>query len=221
MPRRDRPATGPPKGHAAILGRAGSGDRIHSALQGGWATTVVEDVSNLALQPDLDIVVLCARGGPAETLQAISECHPDLPVVVVFAELDEREVRGALAAGARGLLGDEDIATALEPCLHAVLAGQICVPSEQWRQVRAPALSMREKQVLGLLVMGYMNSQIAERLFLAESTVKSHLHSAFTKLGVRSRNEAVSMILNPQRGLGLGIIGVGAEPLALSSGTTA
>jgi DNA-binding NarL/FixJ family response regulator len=79
-------------------------------------------------------------------------------------------------------------------------------------------LSTREKQILGLVVMGYMNSQIAERLFLAESTVKSHLHSAFGKLGVRSRNEAVSLILDPARGLGIGILGVGAEPLATLPG---
>jgi hypothetical protein len=61
--------------------------------------------------------------------------------------------------------------------------------------------------------MGYMNCQIAERLFLAESTVKSHLSSAFAKLGVRSRNEAVSLILDPNRGLGTGILTVGGEPL--------
>jgi hypothetical protein len=60
--------------------------------------------------------------------------------------------------------------------------------------------------------MGYMNSQIAERLFLAESTVKSHLSSAFRKLGVRSRNEAVDLILNPERGLGMGILGLVGEP---------
>jgi DNA-binding CsgD family transcriptional regulator len=74
-------------------------------------------------------------------------------------------------------------------------------------------LSGREKQILGLVVMGYMNSQIAEQLFLAESTIKSHLSSAFTKLGVRSRNEAVELILNSERGLGMGILALGGEQL--------
>lgn len=59
--------------------------------------------------------------------------------------------------------------------------------------------------------MGYMNSQIAERGVLAESTVKSHLFSVFGKLGVRSRNEAV--ILVPERGLGRGILALGWEPV--------
>jgi DNA-binding NarL/FixJ family response regulator len=87
------------------------------------------------------------------------------------------------------------------------------VPRGHWRQIEPPALSSREKQILGLVVMGYMNSQIAEQLFLAESTVKSHLSSAFGKLGVRSRNEAVNLILDPERGLGMGILALGGEPL--------
>ena len=65
--------------------------------------------------------------------------------------------------------------------------------------------------------MGYSNSQIADQLFLAESTVKSHLSSAFGKLGVRSRNEAVHLILDPERGLGMGILALGGEPIADSA----
>ncbi len=73
-------------------------------------------------------------------------------------------------------------------------------------------LSIREKQVLGLVTMGLMNSEIAERLFLAESTVKSHLSSAFAKLGVRSRHEAVELVINPDCGLGPGILSLVSEP---------
>jgi DNA-binding NarL/FixJ family response regulator len=108
----------------------------------------------------------------------------------------------------------------LVPCLQAVQNGQICVPREQWRQIEPPVLSAREKQILGLVVMGYMNGQIAEQLFVAESTVKSHLSSAFGKLGVRSRNEAVNLILDPERGLGMGILALGGEPVE-STPTTA
>ncbi len=104
--------------------------------------------------------------------------------------------------------------------MDAVAAGQVCVPRNHWRQIEAPALSSREKQILGLVVMGYMNSQIAEQLFLAESTVKSHLSSAFAKLGVRSRHEAVSLIVDPERGLSMGILGLGGEPIELTSSTS-
>jgi DNA-binding NarL/FixJ family response regulator len=123
----------------------------------------------------------------------------------------------ALAAGAAGVVLADAIDSALGPCLRAVLSGQTCVPREHWRQIEPPALSSREKQILGLVVMGYMNGQIAERLFLAESTVKSHLSSAFGKLGVRSRNEAVNLILDTERGLGMGILALGGEPLETGS----
>jgi DNA-binding NarL/FixJ family response regulator len=135
------------------------------------------------------------------------------PVVVACASIQRWEVRAALAAGVAGVVVYDELDSSLGPCLQAVRAGQICVPRGHWRQIEPPALSTREKQVLGLVVIGCMNSQIAQRLFLAESTVKSHLSSAFGKLGVRSRNEAADLILNPERGLGMGILTLGGEPL--------
>ncbi len=146
-------------------------------------------------------------------IEPLSRRFAPSPVVVVCASIQRWEVRAALSAGAAGVIIFDDLASGLGPCLRAVRAGQICVPKEHWRQVQPPVLSTREKQILGLVVMGYMNSQIAAQLFLAESTVKSHLSSAFGKLGVRSRNEAVSLILDPERGLGMGILGLGGEPV--------
>jgi DNA-binding NarL/FixJ family response regulator len=92
------------------------------------------------------------------------------------------------------------------------------VPRRHAPQVEPATLSAREKQILGLVVMGYMNSEIAEQLFVAESTVKSHLSSAFSKLGVRSRNEAVDLIVDPERGLGMGILALGGEPIESGRG---
>ncbi|MGO9759958.1 MAG: helix-turn-helix transcriptional regulator [Solirubrobacteraceae bacterium] len=142
------------------------------------------------------------------------------PVVVVGVSIQRWKVRAALAAGAAGVVIYDELDSSLGPCLRAVRVGQICVPREHWRQIEPPALSTREKQILGLVVMGYMNSQIAQQLFLAESTVKSHLSSAFGKLGVRSRNEAVDLILNPDRGLGMGILALGGEPVEPASTMT-
>ena len=72
-------------------------------------------------------------------------------------------------------------------------------------------LSTREKQVLGMVVLGFTNGEIARQLHLAESTIKSHLSSSFTKLGVRSRNEAAELI-DADGGLGTGILAIsGAE----------
>lgn len=138
---------------------------------------------------------------------------PQTPLIVACPGIERWEVRATLTAGAAGVVLLSDLDDALDPCIRAVRAGQTCVPRAHWQQIEPPALSTREKQILGLVVMGYMNGQIAEQLFLAESTVKSHLSSAFGKLGVRSRNEAVNLILNPERGLGMGILALGATPV--------
>ena len=56
--------------------------------------------------------------------------------------------------------------------------------------------------------MGLTNREIAENLFFSESTVKSHLNTAYRKLGVTSRVEAAEMITDPEEGLGTGILAI-------------
>jgi DNA-binding NarL/FixJ family response regulator len=173
------------------------------------------DALILSSKPNLDLIVVWSQdtGFPlARLIGPLTKSFEQTPVVLACAEIERWEVRSALTAGAAGIVLHEDLDSALGPCLQAVLVGQTCVPRGHWRQIEPPALSAREKQILGLVVMGYMNSQIAEQLYLAESTVKSHLSSAFSKLGVRSRNEAVNIILDPERGYGTGISALGREP---------
>jgi DNA-binding CsgD family transcriptional regulator len=64
-----------------------------------------------------------------------------------------------------------------------------------------PALSYREREVLRRAIAGKTNSEIAEGMFLAQSTVKSHLSSAFRKLGAGGSKDATSLILDPDEGL--------------------
>lgn len=145
-------------------------------------------------------------------LSALKHGAPEALIVVVCASANGRSARRAVDAGVDGLVFANQLAAALEPTVAAVLAGQTVVPRELRATVRKPALSFREKQILGMVVMGFTNSEISARLFLAESTVKSHLSSAFTKLGVRSRNEAASMILDPNGSLGTGILAITSGP---------
>jgi DNA-binding NarL/FixJ family response regulator len=171
------------------------------------------------------LVVAVAAGkladATAEELAPLLASNGAVRLTVVCDEVRPGELRAALAAGVRGVVRAGELASALGPCLEAVRTGQVCVPNREARQVEPPALSPREKQVLGLVVLGYMNGQIAARLFLAESTVKSHLSSAFAKLGVTSRNEAVDLILDPARGLGMGILALGGEPVEGEAGERA
>src|SRR3954447_4277092 len=85
--------------------------------------------------------------------------------------------------------------------------------------VLTTALLHREKQVLALVAMGYTNGEVAAKLCLAESTVKTHLSSCFDKLGVRSRREAAALVADESNGVGTRVVEITQED-HLSAGTT-
>jgi len=108
-------------------------------------------------------------------------------------------VRRALDAGADALVFDSELELTLAAALHAVASGQTVVPRKLRASVERPTLSHREHQVIALVRQGLTNAEIAEHLYLAESTVKSHLASVFTKFGVHSRKEAAAVFVDLER----------------------
>jgi DNA-binding NarL/FixJ family response regulator len=169
---------------------------------------VVQD----ALAADAALVVLVLSGDAAERVEVIgaqAEAHPRATVVATMpGDAAVGLLRRAMRAGADGIVLDADLAFALVPTVRAVMAGQLAVPRTLRRQLAPRPLSYREKEILSLVVRGFTNRQIADTLFLAESTVKTHLSSAFGKLDARSRSEAAALCLDPDAGfeLGLGVI---------------
>jgi DNA-binding NarL/FixJ family response regulator len=155
-----------------------------------------------------EVVVLDVHEAPlpAATVAAVTEQAGQKPIVVVCDRPSPAEIRSLLAAGASGVARRADVRSALNAVVAAVCAGQVCVPKAASDAVTRPLLSIREKQVVGLVAMGLTNREIADQLVVAESTVKSHLSSAFTKLGVRSRHEAIDIIIDPASGMGTGIL---------------
>jgi DNA-binding NarL/FixJ family response regulator len=163
-------------------------------------------------QPEVTVVAAVRSNKRLVDLVAETSRH-SAHVVVVCERFGSSASRLLLAAGAAGLVQQERAARSLVPTIEAVRAGQIAVPSRRALSGVQPGLSTREKQVMGLVALGFSNGEIASRLFVAESTVKSHLSSAFGKLGVRSRHEAVDLIVNPAFGLSIGIMSLGAAPI--------
>jgi DNA-binding NarL/FixJ family response regulator len=158
-----------------------------------------------------EVAVLACDPSTAKGMAAIRTLARGLPktrlVIVSLAERGRR-VRQALAAGGAGIVVESELESTLAPTMRAVLVGHVSLPRELQRAVVTPAFSHREKQVLAMVVRGLGNRQIASRLFLAESTVKSHLATAFAKLGVRSRKEAAALLIDPDEQLGAQILGV-------------
>ena len=146
-------------------------------------------------------------------LRSLTDRFAGSKVMVVAPKIRPAGVRRAVDAGAASVLPvDGELDVRLPCAVRAACAGQICVPRALGRHVPRPALSYRERQVLGLVVVGSSNNDIARQLHLAESTVKSHLSSAFVKLGARTRTEAAATVSDTDGGLGRGIIAISAPP---------
>jgi two-component system, NarL family, response regulator DesR len=183
-------------GHA-VLARSAHGEGLLASCGGNVPACVVI----AANRPDRST---------ADIVRLLHSQFADVSAVLVCRRAMVSDVRRALELGVDGIVLEEGIEEALGAVVESVCAGQVSAPSGQRRAIRARALTTREKQVLMLVATGQTNSQIAAELFLAESTVKSHLSSAFGKLGVSSRSEAAAVILDPERGRGLGIARVPA-----------
>jgi DNA-binding NarL/FixJ family response regulator len=153
-----------------------------------------------------EVVVLDLDSGNADRVLEVRRGLPNAVLIAVGARQNSQEFRGYLADGADAVVLREEIEGSLGVTLAAARAGQLVFPRQLRASIAKPSLSTREKQVLGMVVMGFSNGEIARKLVLAESTVKSHLSSAFSKLGVRSRSEASALILDSSSGLGTGIL---------------
>ncbi|HSS04154.1 MAG TPA: response regulator transcription factor [Solirubrobacterales bacterium] len=156
------------------------------------------EIDELAMETSTIVVFACDVDAPREMASLRRMCRDarQTAIVVISPPATGTAVRRALDAGADGLVFDPELERALAPTVRAVSIGQSVVPGKFRASVEKPVLSHRENQVLTLVRAGLTNAEIAERLFLAESTIKSHLSSIFTKFGVRSRKEVAAAVID-------------------------
>ena len=121
------------------------------------------------------------------------------PYVLVLTNYDsDADILGAVEAGASGYLLKDAPPHELTAAVRAAAAGESAlapvIASRLLDRMRAPrvSLSSREIEVLELVAAGRSNSEVADELFVSETTVKSHLAHIFSKLDVSSRTAAVS-----------------------------
>jgi DNA-binding NarL/FixJ family response regulator len=207
-----------PAQHVAVVARDELDARraAHALEREGFHVSLGHELIGAAGAPQVaDALVVVADEGKydAEEPQAFGESWSDVPVVVVSRRGDRETVNRALAAGATGFVADDRLEERLGPSVRAVLVGQVAIPAEQRDAVAQPILSPREKQVLSVVVLGFTNREVANKLHVTETTVKSHLSSAYRKLRVRSRHEATALILS-DKNLGLGILTLTGERAA-------
>lgn len=144
-----------------------------------------------------DVVIVDARDELVDGEAVVRRSRSALRsagIVVICQEAAGRHPGRYLEAGAEAVVLASELEIALAPAVLCAHAGQISVPRTMRHHVAPPTLSYREKEVLELTARGLTNRQIAHRLCLAESTVKTHLSSAFRRLGVSSRREAAALL---------------------------
>jgi NarL family two-component system response regulator LiaR len=157
------------------------------------------------LQPDvvlMDMVMPDMDGATATRL--IRKQSPLVQVLALTSFKEEILVQSALQAGAIGYLLKDVSADELAQAIRAAHAGRATLSPEAAQalvhaasQPPAPGFDLtgREREVLTLMIEGLNNTQIAGRLTVSPSTVKSHVSNILSKLGVASRTEAVTLAL--------------------------
>ena len=156
----------------------------------------------LGHKPTVLVLDLNMPGLPSlELIPKMLESSPGTSVIVVTMQNEPAFARQALRAGARGFVVKQSAAAELVSAVRSVLAGETYINPNLGARLAAepPApdgppddLTPREVEVLGLLSLGYMNPEIADRLVLSVRTVETHRANIQRKTGLSTRAELVA-----------------------------
>ena len=204
------------EGLVLLLGGLPGIDVAGAAADGEQALELVAEHQPDAILLDLHMPVLDGIGA---TRRLVAE-HPGVAIVVLTTYVDDTSVLEALRAGARSYLTKDadrtDIARALraavggltvfDPRVHATLLAATSRAAAPPGGTSAPpgsapatrpsgppdGLTQREVEILSLIAQGLTNGEIAERLFLSNHTIKTHINRIFAKTGSRDRVAAIA-----------------------------
>jgi DNA-binding NarL/FixJ family response regulator len=195
------------EGLVLLLGGLPGIDVVGAAADGEQALQLVAEHKPDAILLDLHMPVL---DGIAATRRLTAE-HPGVAIVVLTTYVDDNSVLDALRAGARSYLTKDADRTDIARALHAAAGGltvfdprvhdtllAAATPArpdpglaEPGRAAPPDGLTQREAEILALIGAGLTNPEIAERLYLSNHTVKTHINRIFAKTGSRDRAAAI------------------------------
>jgi NarL family two-component system response regulator LiaR len=175
----------------ALVGEARNGQEAVSLCRKETPDVILMDL----MMPEMD--------GIAAT-RAILADYPQVKIIAMTSFEEESLVQGVLAAGAISYLLKNVTAGELAKAIRDAVSGKstlspeaarVLIQSTRPSKEPAPDLTEREREVLNLVVQGKSNQQIAEALVISIATVKAHISSILSKLGVSSRAEAIAFAI--------------------------
>jgi two-component system, NarL family, nitrate/nitrite response regulator NarL len=163
------------------------------------------------LRPDVCLLDINMPGSGIAAAARITAALPETAVVMLTVSRQDEDLFDALRAGASGYLLKGMDENAIGDALHRVLAGESPLPGslvarlvEEFRdrehrrvavpEAQAARLTGREWDVLELMRKGCSTSEIARRLFISQTTVRSHISAILHKLGVPDREAAIALL---------------------------
>jgi two-component system nitrate/nitrite response regulator NarL len=160
-------------------------------------------------KPDLLLLDLAMPRRPGlEVARILSESPQPVRIVLLTAAIESHQVLEAIRMGVRGVVQKDAATELLLKAIRTVMSGQYWVGREKVADIvellRRPApaarknfgLTPRELEIVGTVVSGYSNRDIAQKLKVSEDTVKHHLTNIFNKTGVSSRLELALFAIN-------------------------
>jgi DNA-binding NarL/FixJ family response regulator len=192
--------------------------RIREALEAGGFEVCAEAATGAAAvrlaqehHPDIVLLDIHMPGSGIRAAGEITRLLPEIAVVMLTVSREDADLFASLQAGASGyLLKDTDPAR-LPAALLGVLSGEAAIPrtlvarildefrttgrSRLGRKAKIAArLTSREWEVMELLGEGLGTDEVAQRLFLSQTTVRVHISSVLRKLRVKDRQAAIDLL---------------------------
>lgn len=177
--------------HIEVVAEAGDTDAAARYVLGHKPTILVLDLN-------------MPGGSSLEAIPKLLETSPETSIVVLTMQSDEAFAREALSAGAHGYVVKHAAARELVDAIHTAIRGETYVNPQIGAKLatssshdgRPDGLTPREVEVLGLLALGLMNPEIAERLVLSVRTVETHRANIQRKAGLKTRAELIAYALD-------------------------
>jgi NarL family two-component system response regulator LiaR len=175
---------------------------VGEAADGSEAIRLCDEV-----KPDVTLMdLMMPQMDGIAAIRTIRQAHPNNQVIVLTSFSDQNLVQEALHAGAIGYLLKNTSVDQLAEAIRAARAGRPALAREALQAlVETPSLASssapenslteRECEVLALMVEGLNNAEIAQRLSVSRSTVKTHISNILAKLGVSNRIEAAALAM--------------------------